>query len=152
MVHGTPRRKTSDKDKARAIFGALTDVFKSTAAPTLVLETDKDSSSRLESIEQKIADWADGRGIRVVHFTLAQACTEVSGEPRLAVTTQRIASRYPALAERLLNTNGNLTRDAERWRHLRPLVVAFVLAHAFAARSVIDAFGGLIPPHPRNYD
>ncbi len=98
--------------------------------------------------------WADSRGIRVAQFTLARACTEVCGESRLAVATKRIVSRYPALAERLLDARGNVLRDTERWRHVRPLVVAFVLAHAFAAHSVINAFGGLIPPHPqpRKYD
>jgi hypothetical protein len=149
-VHGTPRRETSDQDKRRTIFDALADVFRDTAAPTLVLEADCRTMSRPVSIGPDVIRWADNRGIRVARLTLAQACTEVCGESQLARAAQRIVSRYPALAERLLDSRGNLLRDMERWRHLRPLVVAFVLAHAFAARSVINAFGGLIPPHPQS--
>jgi hypothetical protein len=150
---GTPRRSTSDSDKKRTIFDALTGVFNDTAAQTIVLEADSRTLSRPVSILNDINDWADDRGIRVVHFTLAYACTEVCGESQLTAAALHIAFRYPALLERLLNAREVLVRDAERWRHLRPLVVAFVLAHAFAARSVINAFGGLIPPHPKsNYD
>jgi hypothetical protein len=66
----------------------------------------------------------------------------------------RILARYPELESRASRSGRLCVYDIERWRHVRPLAVAYVLAHAHAARSIIDAFAGEFPPIPpiQSYD
>ncbi len=129
------------------MLAELEDVITATDAQTLVLEADDFRHSSPELL-RRVAEWTEARGIRLVRWSRKGACTEVCGQPVLVDAVRQIVSRYPILRERLLGQKGEMRRDPERWRHLRPLLVAFVLAHGFAARSVIKTFGS-IPPHPQ---
>lgn len=147
----TPRRATPDTDKLRSMLAELESVIEATDAQTIVVDVGR-SDDHSATLLDGVVPWTETRGLRVVRWNSRHACSEVCGSPTLLDAVRRIVSRYRALREGLIGPGGELRSNYEHWRHLRPLLIAFVLAHGFAARSVITTFGS-IPPHPHSpYD
>ncbi len=147
-------RCTTRTSQIVAIRHAIEDIVEITDTQTLVVEDEVDARRALRLGKCSIIPWVEEAGLKVVHMSCARACYEICGESDLRIAAVNIATRYAHLASEVLDERGKFCPRSERWRLRRPLVTAFVLAHAFASRSVIKAFGGLIPPHPqsRNYD
>ena len=128
----------------------LEDVIESTDAPTLVIEDEVDARRALRLSKSSIVDWAEEHALRSVRLSCAHACHEICGNSDLRMAATSIATRYTRLKNEVLDEHGKIRSCAEHWQMRRPIITAFVLAHSYAARSIISAFGGLIPPHPNS--
>jgi len=140
-LHDIRKRQTAS-DKITAITDALDEVADHLAAETLVLERDPRQQRRLDPAHSRVVEWAEDRGIKVRFLSAAEACTKVAGTASTFASAERLAARHAPLAQQVLDSNGRLRRSHDRWRDVRPLVIAFALAHAFAANAVTTAFGG----------
>ena len=150
------RKRQTASDRIAAIVAALDEVADHLAPETLVLERDPRQQRGLDPGRSKVVEWAEDRGLQVRYLSAADACAKIAGTANTFAAAERLAARYAPLAERVLDGNGRLLRGHDRWRDVRPLVVAFALAHAFAANAVTTAFGGSISSpartHPTPYD
>lgn len=142
-------RYTTKVAQLSAIRQSLEEIIVATDAPTLVIEADVDSRRSLQIAKSSIVRWAEEHGLAIVRISRAYACREICEEPDVRVAAARIASRYPRLAREVFDSHGAVRTSAEHWQVRQPIIAAFLLAHAFACRSVVNAFGGLIPPHPK---
>jgi hypothetical protein len=140
--HYDLRRRRSVSDKIAFIIDALDEVADSLAPETLLLESDPRQCRRLNPGRSRVVEWAEDRGLKVRFLSAAEACAKVAGTASTLAVAERLATRYPGLAELVLDGSGRLLRSHDRWRNVRPLVVAFALAHAFSSQAVTTAFGG----------
>jgi len=138
------RKRRTTPSKIAAMVATLDEVADHLAPETLVLESDPRQHRGLDPGRSQFVEWAEDRGLKVRYFSRADACAKVAGTAGTFAAAERLAAQYAALAERVLDRNGRLLRSHDRWRDVRPLVVAFALAHAFASNAVTTAFGG--PP------
>ncbi len=147
-------RYAARSGRIAVIRDALDNIVGSSDAPTLIIEDEGHVPRALHLSRSSIVPWAEENGLRVVRMSRASACHEICGQADLRTAAMHIAKRYARLASEVLDAHGKVCPCSERWQMRQPLVTAFVLAHAYAARTVINAFGGLIPPHPtsNNYD
>jgi hypothetical protein len=58
------------------------------------------------------------------------------GTPTLLRAGELLAQRYPSLARRVLDEQRRLRKSNDVWREVRPLVVAFLLAHAVGVETL----------------
>jgi len=147
-------RHASRAKRMALIRHVLDGVINATDARTLLIEDEGASPRTVHLARSSIVAWAEERGVSVVRMSCARACHTICGTPELRAAAEGIASRYSRLASEVLFEDGSIRCGTERWKVRTPLITAFVLAHAFASHSVVNAFGGLIPPHPssRKYD
>ena len=143
-------RCTTRPSQIVVIRHAIEDIVEISDAQTLVIEDEVDARRALRLSKCSIIPWVEEAGLKVVRMSCARACHEICGESDLRIAVMSIATRYAHLASEVLDGRGKLCPRSERWQMRQPLVTAFVLAHAYAARTVINAFGGLIPPHPQS--
>lgn len=136
----------------KAIRKALEPLLEATASPTIILEDVRGLGRSLSLGTSALVSWLESLGLRVIHLSCAHACHEICGSTDLRAAAARIAARYARLEKEILNDRGELCLTYDRWQLRQPLIAAFVLAHAFAAKTVVDAFGGQAPPPSTPYD
>jgi hypothetical protein len=135
------RKRTTPEAKLDAMYEELGMAARRYGAATLVLEA---GSPRRGGTSFLAALGARGTelGFEVVRLDVSDACARVGEGPTLFSAAERLATRYDAVAHRILDAHGRLLRSVGRWREIRPLVVAFVLAYAIYAQAIVRAFGG----------
>lgn len=146
-------RRSTRTGQIASVCEALDEVARWSAPSTLVIEQPCHGARSIDLARSGVIDWAEDHRLRVVSLSRPEACREVCGSVSLHDAAAHIAHRYERLAEEFVDAEGNFRPMIKDWNAMRSLVVAHVLAHAFAARSVVKAFGR-IPPHPfpRTYD
>ncbi len=113
------------------------------APGVVVIETERSRpcGSATMTLIHAVADAAIQYG-RIVRASADAASERLVGEPRLRTAAVKLAERYDELHRRLFGPNGKPIRDPLRWRDIRPLVAAYVIAFDAGQRAITTLFAG----------
>ncbi len=90
------------------------------------------------------------RHSRIIRASAESASEHLIGEPRLEKAAAALCQRYDDLRRRITGPQGELIRDPLRWRDVRPLVAAYVLAFATGQLAITSLFSGRPSPSKKD--
>ena len=134
-------RHRSYEERIVAIRTLVDEVVGNIRPATIALECGVGEGRSARRIRDALAEWAENQGLRVIEVSRHDASEDICGERSLRAAFERIASRYPILSEESSVARSPTKVSSHEWEARLPLITAFVLAHAVAARAVVTAYG-----------
>jgi hypothetical protein len=132
--------------RVHACTGVIKKLIELHAPGVVVIETERSRpcGSATMTLIHAVVDAAMRHG-RVIHASADVASERLVGEPRLLKAAAKLAERYDELHRRLIGPSGEPIRDPLRWRDIRPLVAAYVIAFDAGQRAITSLFAGCRP-------
>ncbi len=141
-------------DRVKACTGLVAHLVATHAPGVVVVEAERTRpcGAATSMLTSAVIATAERHG-RVICASADAASERLVDEPRLMTAAVWLAKRYDELERRVLGTDGKPIRDPLRWRDVRPLVAAHVLAFDAGQRAILSLFGAcrsLSNPHDRS--